>query len=258
MSNEKSHAQTKPQGHHSSRSSNKKHSNHDSNCSSCRLFIVALGFICVGLTVLLISRFENILHGKLRPKSDQAIFEEQSDNATINHGWIGCNGLESNCHLRLNEVMFASVHNAMSSKEDHFNFPNNFYNVEKALVAGYRAFFLDTCDCTPEEATTMGAVLKFCHGWCSVGSRDPGKLLRYLIEFLKVNEGEVIILEFEIGASNTTNLLLSVWTIMNGVEGFAEMVYVYDETLGKWPTLGELVDINQASIYQLLMPKSVV
>jgi len=81
-----SHAQTKPQGHHSSRSSNK---NHDSNCSSCRLFIVALGFICVGLTVLLISRFENILHGKLRPKSDQAILEEQSDNATINHGWIG-------------------------------------------------------------------------------------------------------------------------------------------------------------------------
>ena len=64
--------------------------------------------------------------------------------------------------------MFASVHNAMSSKEDHFNFPNNFYNVEKALVAGYRAFFLDTCDCTPEEATTMGVVLKFCHGWCSV------------------------------------------------------------------------------------------
>ena len=81
--------------------------------------------------------------------------------------------------------------------------------------------------------------------------------MRYLIDFLKVNEGEVIILEFEIGDSNTTDLLQSLWTIMSGVEGFAEMVYVYDETLGKWPTLGELVDINQVRIYQLLMPKSV-
>ena len=37
-----------------------------------------------------------------------------------------CNGLSSNCSLRLNKATFAMVHNAMSSRDDLFVAYNNF------------------------------------------------------------------------------------------------------------------------------------
>lgn len=41
-----------------------------------------------------------------------------------------CNGLESNCGLRANEVMFATLHNAMSSIEDSFYGPSHAWRLE--------------------------------------------------------------------------------------------------------------------------------
>jgi hypothetical protein len=58
-----------------------------------------------------------------------------------------CNSLVSNCDLKLNEVTFAMVHNAMSSRDDLFAAYNNIQTLEKALVAGYRGLMLDSCIC---------------------------------------------------------------------------------------------------------------
>ena len=58
-----------------------------------------------------------------------------------------CNGLSSNCDLRVNEVLFAMVHNAMSSRDDLFAAYNNIENLERALVAGYRGLMIDSCIC---------------------------------------------------------------------------------------------------------------
>ena len=55
-----------------------------------------------------------------------------------------CNGLASNCNLRINEVLFPMVHNAHSSKDDLFAGYNNNKNLESALVAGYRGLMLDS------------------------------------------------------------------------------------------------------------------
>ena len=43
---------------------------------------------------------------------------------------LPCNGLISNCDLRINEALFPMVHNAMSSKEDNFLAYNNIYSLE--------------------------------------------------------------------------------------------------------------------------------
>jgi hypothetical protein len=64
-----------------------------------------------------------------------------------------CNGLASNCDLRVNEVLFAMVHNAMSSRNDLFAAYNNIESLEKALVAGYRGLMLDSCIC---DGTSIG------------------------------------------------------------------------------------------------------
>lgn len=44
-----------------------------------------------------------------------------------------CNGLESNCNLRVNELMFATLHNAMSSIEDGFYGPSHALRLEVSL-----------------------------------------------------------------------------------------------------------------------------
>ena len=58
-----------------------------------------------------------------------------------------CNGLASNCNLPLNQVTFAMVHNAMSSRDDLFAGYNNLEPLEEAMVAGYRGLMLDSCNC---------------------------------------------------------------------------------------------------------------
>ena len=70
-----------------------------------------------------------------------------------------CNGLSTNCELGVNEIMFATVHNAQHHMPP---IPNNKAPLEEALEAGYRGLMLDFCKCD--------GVLRFCHGVCNVVS----------------------------------------------------------------------------------------
>lgn len=59
-----------------------------------------------------------------------------------------CNGLETNCDLRVNEIMYATLHNAMATFDDGFIFgPNHERQLEGAVEAGYRGINLDLCNC---------------------------------------------------------------------------------------------------------------
>jgi hypothetical protein len=62
-----------------------------------------------------------------------------------------CNGLETICDLRANEVLYAMPHNAMATFEDGFLFgPNHRFKLEGAVEAGYRGLNLDLCNCGGE------------------------------------------------------------------------------------------------------------
>jgi len=125
-----------------------------------------------------------------------------------------CNGLTSNCNLPVNEVLFAMVHNAMSSYEDYFIAANNNESLEKALVAGYRGLMLDSCLCdgglrkfmqdgAKDLMSQMGLIdesseneqeektLGFCHTYCDAGVRDPSRVFGNIKKFLDVNRNEV-------------------------------------------------------------------
>lgn len=70
-----------------------------------------------------------------------------------------CNGSTANCGLRVDQTMFALVHNAMSSEEKGFIVGyNHQLSISKALMAGYRGLSLDVCNCN--------GVLQFCHNVC--------------------------------------------------------------------------------------------
>ena len=99
-----------------------------------------------------------------------------------------CNGLESNCDLPVNEVLFPMVHNAHSSRDDLFLAYNNNEAMEWALVAGYRGLMLDSCVCDGSigeqiqsfwkgETNKGENYLGFCHTSCDAGVRNPAEAL---------------------------------------------------------------------------------
>jgi len=98
-----------------------------------------------------------------------------------------CNGLESNCDIPVNELLFPMVHNAHSSYDNNFVAANNAKPFEEALVAGYRGLQLSTCVCESllskvllERDADWGlgeSNVGFCHTACGAGVRDPKDVL---------------------------------------------------------------------------------
>ena len=88
-----------------------------------------------------------------------------------------CNGLDTICDFRVDEIFYASVHNAMATFEDGSVFaPNHQFQLEGALEAGYRGINLDVCNCNGEY--------QLCHGICNIGARNPAETFRSINSFL--------------------------------------------------------------------------
>ncbi len=80
-------------------------------------------------------------------------FMQCDDNDTGNC----CNGVGGLCDMRANEIMYATLHNGMSTVENGFFYgANHEFSLEGALEAGYRGLNLDICNCNGE--------INFCHG----------------------------------------------------------------------------------------------
>jgi hypothetical protein len=150
-----------------------------------------------------------------------------------------CNGLDNICDLRVNEVMIATVHNAMSHGEEKFLgrvVNNNYLPLEDALEAGFRGLTLDLCICNGS--------FQFCHGTCS-GSRDAEEVLSSIEKFLRTNPTEVLMLVFEINSDVLTGYptLTDLETAVQKVS-LRDYIYVHPNVDTEWPTLGTLVESN--------------
>ncbi len=139
-----------------------------------------------------------------------------------------CNGLGSNCALRVDEMLFATLHNA---NHHTLNSPwaNHQAPLEQALEVGYRGLWLDVCKCLGQ--------LVFCHSLCSVGRREPVTVFNNIISFLEKNPTELIVINFQM--SKNRPLPSEVWSLMKTINGMEERTYVHDG--GQWPTMGTLI-----------------
>jgi hypothetical protein len=136
-------------------------------------------------------------------------------------------------------MMFTMVHNAMASEEGGFFAGyNQYYSLEKALVAGHRGINLDTCNCA--------GVLQFCHNVCDYGERDPNEVFTNIATFLDEYPSEVVILLFEASKQGPVNWS-ELYGVMENVNGFTDKLYTH--TMGEeWPTMKELVKNDQRII----------
>jgi len=147
-----------------------------------------------------------------------------------------CNGLATNCFRRANEIMYATVHNAMSSEADGFYGFNNLLPMEDAMAAGFRGFLVDSCDCG-DQGTLM------CHTVCYAGTRDPKTVFENIVTFLTVDAPtDIIILELQI----TDWSLMGLWE--QTTQEFRDLVYNHTGRSDPWPTLNELIDMDRRII----------
>jgi hypothetical protein len=153
-----------------------------------------------------------------------------------------CNGLSTNCDLRMNEIMYAGVHNAMAAVQNGFNLgPNHDFELESALKRGYRALNLDICNC--------GGQYQFCHGFCGIGSRDPSEVLGNINAFLDDNPNEVVIIVFEVNDAADRVVDLDVFYELGiaSVDGLEAKIYQHPVPSEPWPTLSDAIAGNSVS-----------
>lgn len=153
-----------------------------------------------------------------------------------------CNGLDSICDLGVDDILYATVHNAMATSEDGFLFlPNHHFKLEDALEAGYRGINLDVCNC--------GGNYQFCHGVCHFGARDIVEVFANINRFLDLNPTEVVAIPLQInnGVGDTVDIKV-LYNLMLQVPGFTDKFYVHENLVEDWPTLRESIDANKVRI----------
>lgn len=202
-----------------------------------RVWLMALYLLAAAITffTVMLWRMGYIFKGHQGLKSSfQGI---AGSSAYDENGNMICNGHVNNCKRRANEIMYATVHNAMSSREDKFLAFNNLYPLEDALMAGFRGLTIDSCDCA-----RVG--IQLCHSVCLAGYRRPAPVFSAIVDFMLQNPHEVVIIELQILA----NSLGPLFEILSEVDGLSDLMYRHPGLGEPWPTLEELIEMDKRLI----------
>lgn len=147
---------------------------------------------------------------------------------------LACNGSPLLCSRPVDQVVFPTTHNAMSSEEDGWYVPNQHYDIPSQLADGVRGLMLDI--------HYDDGVVTLCHELCALGSQTLHQGLREITDFLDANPAQVIAIVFEsyVEAQDAVDVFHSL-----GLDDRA----ISPPTDGSWPTLEEMT----AGGYQLLV-----
>ena len=141
-----------------------------------------------------------------------------------------CNGLAELCDRPLDRVLFAGTHNAMSSTEDGWNFPNQEYAFTRQLEDGIRGLNFDTYLWNDEAY--------LCHTYCDLGNMTLVDGLTRIADFMVDNPNEVVII--------TLQSALDTEPTLDAFEQVGLRDMLHHHNVGEeWPTLGELIELNE-------------
>eukprot|EP00928_Gymnodinium_smaydae_P034824 TRINITY_DN24595_c0_g1_i1.p1 TRINITY_DN24595_c0_g1~~TRINITY_DN24595_c0_g1_i1.p1 ORF type:complete len:1135 (+),score=77.11 TRINITY_DN24595_c0_g1_i1:380-3406(+) len=151
-----------------------------------------------------------------------------------------CNLLESNCGKRVDEVAFATVHNAMSFSMGGWVLPNNLYSLNMSLYAGVRGLMIDLHYNWPEDANETErerpSQIHMCHSFCGLGWSLFSEALSTIKAFLDSYPSEIIVLMLE--------QYVATDTVIREIEevGLGSYVaYSHPNSSTPWPTLQALI-----------------
>lgn len=169
----------------------------------------------------------------------------------------GCNGAVELCDRRIDEVVFAGSHNAMSSTDLGWELAMQTGDIVTQLDHGVRALLIDALYWSDEgsveggneaaAAVVIEASLSddeprpgtwLCHGFCALGATDLTAGLADISLWLDANPREVliIIVQDEIATAD----------LVAAIEASGLRDHVHKHVPGTtWPTLGELIDSDE-------------
>jgi hypothetical protein len=159
---------------------------------------------------------------------------------------LQCNGHENLCDLSVDKVLFATVHNAMTTLENCVPvLYNHRYSLEKALLAGYRGINVDVAKC-------QGKVV-LVHEYCVLRYRNFVTVFQHIVNFLRDNPHEVIIVPVEI-KPDVGGGSVSLDEIYAELELVPDLTtrYLYDrdpDATPSWPTLRELIEADTRLLF---------
>ncbi len=140
-----------------------------------------------------------------------------------------CNGCQSLCSKRYNEVSYLTTHNAYNSEEDGFKLPNQKWNITTQLKAGVRALMIDVY--------AESGQLEVYHGFKILGSKPFVDILKEIKVFMDENENEVVTIILECYASFDL--------IKDCFEKSGLSKYLYTKTVNEeWETLEQMIINN--------------
>jgi hypothetical protein len=181
----------------------------------------------------------------------------------------GCNGHYALCKRRVNEIVWATSHNAMSATSNGFVAPNNFYPMADSLHAGFRAFTLDVFPPLPSGndtgftniiSPTIGTAVApvhnssnstisngtyvlaksvlLCHGACFLGSVSMLDEIQVIGDHLASHPQDVVVLFLE--QYVPMSWIMAVFDVANMTNAiWAPGLKPGDQNF-TWPTLDEL------------------
>ncbi len=169
----------------------------------------------------------------------------------------GCNGAVELCERRIDEIVFAGSHNAMSSTDLGWDLAMQTGDIVTQLDHGVRALLIDALYWRAEGIVEGGddaaaaAVIEaslsndeprsgtwLCHGFCALGATDLTAGLADISLWLDANPREVllIVVQDEISTADLVEAFEA--------SGLREQVHTHVPG-SPWPTLGELIDADE-------------
>jgi hypothetical protein len=143
-----------------------------------------------------------------------------------------CNGSDSACNKRYNEVAYLTTHNAFNSEQDGFSFPNQNNNIATQLNDGIRGLMIDVYD---DSGTTV-----VYHGFSFLGSEPLSTYLNDIKRFLDTNPDEIITIIFQNATGVSAN------AIENDFNQAGLTNYLHTQNkFSQWPTLQTMINTNK-------------
>jgi hypothetical protein len=164
------------------------------------------------------------------------------------NGQACCNDLNTNCSLRANEILYATLHNAMATFDDGFIFgPNHQKKLEEAIEVEQTCFGRSLEDGRKEKmlhrwmfsCLTMIFLLWFpSHGICSLEPREIVGVMENVNTFLDANPTEIIVFIYQVNSEVDQPVDLNAFYERMALD----KLYVHPGSNTSWPTLGEFTD----------------
>ncbi len=175
---------------------------------------------------------------------------------------LSCNGHEELCDRPVNEVAFATTHNAMSIAEYGWIWPSHDGSITNQLNAGIRGLLIDSHywddkawieanldELPPDMQVAVQGLLDeielgkedgtyVCHMMCTLGATDLTETLAEIRLFMESHPNEVIVVVIEdiVSSEDTAQAFED--------SGLDKLVYTYQDG-SDWPTLREMIESDQ-------------